>query len=93
MLLYFEHHLKKRLDVEDAELPGNMLLELVMHDVGLEYISESAILVQKYYMRRGLFLRQNVSVQTFAKRVNELNRPYFSPRNRTQSNLTKKKSL
>jgi hypothetical protein len=29
-LLYFEHHLKRRLDAKDAELPHNMLLELMM---------------------------------------------------------------
>jgi hypothetical protein len=73
-LSYFEQHLRKRLDVEDSELPDNDLLELVMHDVGLEYIPKSAIRVQKYYMRRGLFLGQNMSVQMFVGRLNELNR-------------------
>ena len=47
-LSYFEHHLKKRLEAEDSELPDNDLLELVMRDVGLEYIPKSAIRVQKY---------------------------------------------
>jgi hypothetical protein len=55
-LSYIEHHLKRRLDAEYAELPDNMQLELVLHDVGLEYIPKSAIRVQKYYKRRGLFL-------------------------------------
>ena len=73
-LSHFEHHLKRRLDAEDAELPDNDLLDLVMRDVGLEYIPRSAIRVQKYYMRRGLFLGQNMSVQTFVERLNELNR-------------------
>ena len=59
-LSYFEHHLRKRLDAEDSELPDNDLLELVIRDVGLEYIPKSAIRVQKYYMRRGLFLGQNM---------------------------------
>jgi hypothetical protein len=46
-----------------------------MRDVGLvEYIPESAIQVQKYYMRRGLLLGQNVSVQMFVERLNKLNR-------------------
>jgi hypothetical protein len=42
-LSYFEHHL-------------NELNELVLRDVGLEYIPKHAIRVQKYYMRqsRGL---------------------------------------
>jgi hypothetical protein len=34
-LSYFEHHLKKRLDAEDSDLPDNDLLELVIRDVGL----------------------------------------------------------
>jgi hypothetical protein len=55
-LSYFEHHLKRRLDAEDDELLDNMLLELVIRDVGLEYIPKGAIRVQKYYMMRGLFL-------------------------------------
>ena len=62
-----------RLDAEDIEIPDNILLELVMRDVGLEYTPKSAIRVQKYYMRRGLFLGQNMSVQTFVERLNELN--------------------
>jgi hypothetical protein len=73
-LSYFEHHPKKILGKEDAEFPDNMLLDLVMREVGLEYIPKSAIRVQKYYMRRGLFLKQNMRVQTFVERINELNR-------------------
>jgi hypothetical protein len=85
-LSYFDHHLKKRLDAEDIDLPGNDLLELVMRDVGLEYIPKSAIRVQKYYMRRGLFLGQNVSVQMFVERLNKLNRYllYFPEENPKQ---------
>jgi hypothetical protein len=44
-LSYFEHHLKRRLDAEDLDLPDSDLLELVMHDVGLKYIPKSAIRV------------------------------------------------
>jgi hypothetical protein len=73
-LSYFEHHLRKRLDAEDSELPDNDLLELVMRDVSLEYILKSEIQVQKYYMRRGLFLGQNMSMQMFVERLDELNR-------------------
>jgi hypothetical protein len=47
-----------------------------MRDVGLEYIPKSTIQVQKYYMRRGLFLDQNMSMHMFVERLNELNR-YF----------------
>jgi hypothetical protein len=60
-----EHHLRKRLDAEDAELPENDLIELVIRDIGLEYIPRCAIRVQKYYMRRGLFMGPNTSVQQF----------------------------
>jgi hypothetical protein len=68
-LSYFEHHLRKRLDAEDSEVPDNDLLELVMCDVGLEYIPKSAIRVRKYYMRRRLFLGQNMSVQMFFRKT------------------------
>jgi hypothetical protein len=85
-LSHFEHHLRKRLEAEDADLPDNDLLELVLRDVGLEYIPKSAIRVQKYYMRRGLFLGPNVSVQTFVERLNELNQYllYFPEENPKQ---------
>jgi hypothetical protein len=76
VLSYFEHHLRRRLETEDSELPGNDLIELVLRDVGLEYIPKRAIHVQKYYMRqpRGLFMGFNTSVQPFVERLNDLNR-------------------
>jgi hypothetical protein len=37
-LSYFEHHLMRRLEAEDSEVPYNELIELVLIDVGLEYI-------------------------------------------------------
>ena len=43
-------------DAEDADFPENDLLELVIRDIGLEYIPRRAIRIQKYYMRRGLFM-------------------------------------
>jgi hypothetical protein len=46
----------------------------VLRDVGLEYIPKRAILVQKYYMRRGLYMGLNTSVQQFVERLNDLNR-------------------
>ena len=73
-LSYWEHHLNRRLAAEDGDLPDNDLLELVMRDVGLEYIPERAIRVQKYYMRRGLYLGSNTTVQQFVERLNDLNR-------------------
>jgi hypothetical protein len=53
-LSYFEHHLMRRLEAEDSEVPDNELIELVLRNVGLEYIPKRAIRVQNYYMRRGL---------------------------------------
>jgi hypothetical protein len=50
-LSYFEHHLMRRLEVEDSEVPDNELIELVLRDVGLEYIPKRAICMQKHYMR------------------------------------------
>jgi hypothetical protein len=51
-LSYFEHHLMRRLEAEYSEVPDNELIELVLRDVGLEYIPKCAICVQKYYMRK-----------------------------------------
>jgi hypothetical protein len=51
-LSYFEHNLMRRLEAEDSEVPDNELIELVLRNVGLEYISKRAIHVQKYYMRQ-----------------------------------------
>jgi hypothetical protein len=34
-LFYFEHHLMRRLEVEDLELPDNDLIELIIRDIGL----------------------------------------------------------
>jgi hypothetical protein len=55
-LSHCEHHRRKKLEAEASELPDNDLLELVLIDVGLEYIPKTEIRVKKYYMQRGLFL-------------------------------------
>jgi hypothetical protein len=47
-LSYFEHHLMRRLEAEDSIIPDNHLIELVLRDVGSEYIPKRAISVQKY---------------------------------------------
>jgi hypothetical protein len=44
-LSYFEHHLMRRLEAEDSEVPDNELIELVLRDVGLEYIPKRTICV------------------------------------------------
>jgi hypothetical protein len=74
-LSYFEHHLMRRLEAKDSDVPGNEPIELVLGDVGLEYIPKRAICVQKYYMRqpRGLYMGLNTSVQQFVERLNDIN--------------------
>jgi hypothetical protein len=73
---YFEHHLMRRLEAEDSDVPDNELIELVLRDVNLEYIPKRAIRVQKYYMRhnRGLYMGLNTSVQQYVEMLNNLNR-------------------
>jgi hypothetical protein len=44
----FEHHLMRRFEAEDSDVPDNELIELVLRYVGLEYIPKRAISVQKY---------------------------------------------
>jgi hypothetical protein len=81
-LSYFENHLMRRLEAEDSEVSDYHLIELVLRDVGLEYIPKRAIRVQKYYMRhpRGLYMGLNTSLQQFVERLNDLNRyPLYSP--------------
>jgi hypothetical protein len=51
-LSYFEYHLRKRVDAEDSEVPDNELIELVLRDVGLEFIPKHTMNVQKYCMRQ-----------------------------------------
>jgi hypothetical protein len=69
-----EYHLSKRCGGEDIETTDQELLELKIRDVGLYYISRCAIRVQKYHMRRCLFMGPNTTVQQFVERLNELNR-------------------
>jgi hypothetical protein len=38
-MFHFEHDLMRRLEAEDSDVPDNKLIELVLGDVGLEYIS------------------------------------------------------
>jgi len=73
-LAQFDYHLSKQIRAEDIELPDHELLELVIKDLGLDYISRHAIRVQKYYMRRCLFMGPNTTVQQFVERLNDLNR-------------------
>jgi hypothetical protein len=35
-LSYFEHHLMRKLEAEDSEVPDNEFIELALRDVGLE---------------------------------------------------------
>jgi hypothetical protein len=64
----------RRLEAEDSDVPDNELIELVLRDVGLEYIPKRDICVQKYYMRRGLYMDLNTSVQQFLETLNDRKR-------------------
>jgi hypothetical protein len=89
-LFYFEHHLMRRLEAEDSDVPDNELIELVLSNVGLKYICKLAIGVQNYYMRhpRGLYMGLNTSVQKFVEnqRLNDHKRYllYFPEENPKQ---------
>jgi hypothetical protein len=75
-LSYFEHHLMRRLESEYLEIPDNELIELMLRDVGLEYIPKLTVCVQKYFMRRVFKMGLNTSVNPFVERLwlNDLNR-------------------
>jgi hypothetical protein len=64
-----------RLEAEDSEVPDNELTELVLREVGLEYIPKHAICVQTYYIRQpwGLYMGLNTCIQQFVERLNDLN--------------------
>jgi hypothetical protein len=87
-LSYFDHHLMRRLEAEDSDVPDNELIELMLRDVGLEYIPKRAISVQKCCMRqpRGLYMGLNTSVQQFLGGMNDLNHDllYFPEENPKQ---------
>jgi hypothetical protein len=87
-LSYFEHHLMRRLEAEDSDVPDNEPIELVLRDVGLEYIPNCSIRVHQYYMRQSgsLYLGLNTSVQQFVERLKDLNRYllYFPEENPKQ---------
>jgi hypothetical protein len=75
-----------RLEAEDSEVPDNVIIEIILRDVGLEYIPKRTICVKKYYMRQSLCLGLHMSVQQFVKRLNDLNRYllYFPEENPKQ---------
>jgi hypothetical protein len=72
-LSYFEHHLMRRLEADNSDVPDNELIKIVLRDAGLEYIPKRAIFVQKYCIKRGLYMGLNTSVQQFVERLNDLN--------------------
>jgi hypothetical protein len=76
---------------EDSEVPDNELIELVLRDVGLEYIPKQATPVQKYYMRRDIYMGLNKYVHQFVERLNDLNRYllYFPEENPKQLDQAK----
>jgi hypothetical protein len=91
----FEHHLMRRLEAEDSDVPDNELIKLVLRDVGFEYIPKCAKCMQKYYMRqiRGLYMGLNTSIQQFVERLNDLNRYHCIFLKKTPNSYIKMKSL
>jgi hypothetical protein len=47
-LSYFELHVRKSVMAEGSEIPENELIELVLRDIGIEYIPKRIIRMQKY---------------------------------------------
>jgi hypothetical protein len=68
-LSYFEHHLMRRLEAEESEVLDNELIELVLRDVGLEYIPKRSIRVQMYYMRWGSYMDLNTPCTAICREV------------------------
>jgi hypothetical protein len=62
------HHFGVLQTCHQLEIPDHDLPELVIRNVGLEYISRRAIRLQKYYMRRCHFMGPSVSVQQNVER-------------------------
>jgi hypothetical protein len=77
-LSYFEHHLMGRVEAEDSELPDNDLIELVIRDIGLEYITKRNITCKSIILDKigVLHIGLNTSIQEFLEnqRLNDLNR-------------------
>jgi hypothetical protein len=69
-LSFYDYHLRSRVEAEDSEVPDSELTELVLRDIGLNYINKRAICLQTCYMRqpRGLYMCLNTSVQQFVER-------------------------
>ena len=55
-LTQFDYHLGRRLTDEDSEIPDHEQLEIVIRNLGLDYISRRVLRVQRYFMRRCLFM-------------------------------------
>jgi hypothetical protein len=92
VLSYFKHHLMRRLEAEDSEVPDIEIIELVVRVLCIEYIHKLAMFVQRYYMRqpRGSYKGLNTSVQQFLESLNDLNRylMYFSEETPEQLELS-----
>jgi hypothetical protein len=66
-LSYFKHHLMRSLEAEDSEIPDNEIIELVLRNLGLEYIP-------KRHTHAEVYMGLNTSVQQFVERMNDLKR-------------------
>jgi hypothetical protein len=74
-----------------------LLIELVLRDVGLEYIPKLALWVHKHHFRKpsGLYMDLNKSYQQFVVRLNDLIRYllYFPEENPKQLDQDEKNNL
>ena len=77
-LAQFDYHIGRRINAEDSEIPDHELLEVVIIDLGLDYISRHTIRVQQHYMRICLFIGPSTTVKKFVERLNVLNRYLLS---------------
>jgi hypothetical protein len=69
-------------DTENLELPpdNDIIIELVLRDMGLEYIPKRTKCIQKNHTRQpwGLYMGFDMSLQKFVERLNELNHYLFN---------------
>jgi hypothetical protein len=48
-LSYFEHQLMRRMEGEDSDIPDNEIKDLVLRNVGLEYIPKCAMCMSRMF--------------------------------------------
>jgi hypothetical protein len=67
-LSHFEDHIKNWLEAGDSDVHDKHFIDLVNSDKDIWYICEQVICMQKWHMRRKLFMRPSISIQMFIER-------------------------